>query len=333
MTTLHILPNFNVPTNLNNRMDPFSVAAYRFIEYMAPKGYQMIHYGLPGSTPKCDHVDLLGANTQENNELAGRAIAERKKPGDIVLCFYGIGNQVAAQMNNDLKIVEPAIGYDTASVFAPYRVFTSYAHQHMFYGRHNMLMSPSWFDAVIPNAFDPDEFEFKTEKQDYLLYFGRIIPTKGVGLAIQLAEKTGHRLLIAGPGNIRDLGYDHVPNHVTLLGLCDSEQRKTLMSNAKALLGPTYYVEPFGNMVVEALLSGTPVITTDWGGFTETNPQGLTGFRCRGWKEFVLAVENIHTIDPYNCRRWAEARYSNDVVHQQFDNYFQKIIKLDFYAE
>ena len=314
-------------------MDPFAVATYRFIEHMAPKGYHMIHYGKSGSTPLCEHIDIPGNNTQEQNENAGRAIAAKKKPGDLILCFYGIGNQTAAQMNSDLKIVEPAIGYDVASIFAPYRVFTSYAHQHMFYGRNNMLMNPSWFDAVIPNAFEVSEFEFKAEKKDYLLYFGRMIPSKGVGLAIQLAERTNHHLLIAGPGNIQDLGYDHIPKHVTLLGLCDATQRKALMSNAKALLGPTYYVEPFGNMVVEAQLSGTPVITTDWGGFTETNPHGITGFRCRDWKDFIFAVENIHTIDPRQCRAWAESKYSNQVVHQQFDKYFQKIIKSDFYAE
>jgi len=335
MTTLHILANFDGPVTLSNRIDPFAIATYRFIEHMAPKGYHMIHYGAEGSNPPCENVIVEGDNAIQKNEHAGREIAARKKPGDLILCFYGLGNKIAADANQDLRIIEPAIGYDAASVFAPYRVFTSYAHQHMFYGRNNMLMNPSWFDAVIPNAFEVSEFEFKAEKQDYLLYFGRVIPSKGVQLAIQVAERTNHKLVIAGPGDLTDLGYPpgEIPSHVTMAGLCDPEKRRELMSNAKALLGPTYYVEPFGNMVVEAQLSGTPTITTDWGGFIETNPHGVTGFRCRDWKDFIFAVENIHNIDPHVCRRWAESRYSNEVVHQQFDNYMQKIIKLDFYAE
>ena len=269
MTTLHVLPNFDRPTSLNYRMDPFSVSTYRFIEHMTKRGYNCIHYGHHESTPLCEHVSVYGNNHDEINRAAGEEIAKRKQPGDLIICNYGIGNQGAALMNPDLKAVEPAIGYAVDTVFAPYRVFTTYAQQHMFYGHHKMTMTPSWFDAVIPNGFDPDEFDYREEKQDYLLYFGRIIHSKGVELCMQLAEKTGNRLVLAGPGSVEDLGYPGLPSNVTAVGLCDAEQRRHLMSHAKALIGPTYYVEPFGNMVVEALFSGTPVITTDWGGFTQ----------------------------------------------------------------
>lgn len=331
MTTLHILPNFDSATALDSRMDPFAVAAYRFIEYMSRRGWNMIHYGAPGSKPLCEHVDITGANLTEKNQNAGLAIQSRKKPDDMILCFYGTGNSGAAEMNADLKIIEPSIGYDTKNIFAPYRVFVSYAQQHMFYGGRDMLMNPSWFDAVIPNAFYPDEFAFESDKDDYLLYFGRVIPSKGVELCIQIAERTNHKLIIAGPGNINDIGRDSVPSFVEMAGLCNAEQRSKLMSKAKALLAPTYYVEPFGNMVVEALLSGTPVITTDWGGFTETNVHGITGFRCRDWMDFELAVQNIKSIDPHECRRWAAENYNADVVHDQFDRYFKKIEASDFY--
>lgn len=331
MTTLHILPNFDSATTLESRMDPFAVAAYRFIEYMGQRGWNMIHYGLPGSKPLCEHVDVVGSNYNEQNQNAGAAIQARKKSGDMILCFYGTGNRGAAEMNSDLKIIEPSIGYDTKSIFAPYRVFVSYAQQHMFYGSRDMLMNPSWFDAVIPNAFYPDEFVFEENKEDYLLYFGRIIPSKGVELCIQIAERTNHKLIIAGPGSIYDINRDSIPPFVEMAGLCNAEQRAKLMSKAKALLAPTYYVEPFGNMVVEAMLSGTPVITTDWGGFTETNVHGLTGYRCRDWTDFVVAVENIKYINPAECRRWAENNYNADTVHNQFDRYLKKIEGGDFY--
>lgn len=332
MPTLHILPNFEVATTLNYRMDPFSVAAYRYIEYMSRRGWNIIHYGRPGSTPACTHVDIPFENNDQANRLAGEEIAKRKQPGDIIVCVYGIGNIGAAQSNPDLIVVEPAIGYAVSSVFAPYRVFTSYAHMHMYYGHHNMLMNPAWMDAVIPNGFEPSEFDYREQKDNYLLYFGRVITSKGVELCIHLAEQTGHKLLIAGPGRLEDIGMNHIPPHVEMLGLCDVNQRRALMSNAKALLGPTFYIEPFGNMVVEAMFSGTPVITTDWGGFTETNLHGVTGYRCRDWYDFLNAVNRIENIRPDVCRAVAEAKYTNDVVHDQHHVYMQKIAKQDYYA-
>jgi glycosyltransferase involved in cell wall biosynthesis len=261
------------------------------------------------------------------NATAGAEIARRKNPGDLVLCFYGCENQLATSMNPDLKIVEPSIGYSTAAVFAPYRVFVSYAQQHFYYGQRNMLMNPSWTDAVIYNAFSPEEFDYAEQKDDYLLYFGRIIPSKGVDLAIKAAELAGKRLVIAGPGQLKDVGYASTPKHVELVGIADVTRRKQLMSKAAAILGPTYYVEPFGNMVVEGYFSGTPAITTDWGGFTETVVHGHTGFRCRDLGDFVTAIESIGQIDPKVCLQWAVDHCKEDHIHGQYDKYFRKITK------
>lgn len=333
MTTLHVLSNFSVPTNLTYEGDPFAAIAYRYIKHMSAKGYNFIHYGTTGSNPPCENVIIPFKDwTQMNNDV-GRAIQLRKKPGDLILSFYGTGNQNACAMNGDLKVIEPAIGYAVDTVFAQYRVFTSTAHEHMYYGHHKMLMNPSWFDAVIPNGFEVDEFYLTPKKDDYLLYFGRVIHSKGVEACIQLAERTGHKLIIAGPGSLKEMGLDKVPDHVEEVGICDAKKRADLMSRAKALLAPTYYIEPFGNMVVEAHLSGTPTITSDWGGFIDTNIEGVTGYRCRSWRDFVRAIENIKHINPEVCRIMAEERYSNVFVHAEHDRYLKKVINGNFYDE
>jgi glycosyltransferase involved in cell wall biosynthesis len=103
------------------------------------------------------------------------------------------------------------------------------------------------------------------------------------------------------------------------------------MRDATAVIGPTYYVEPFGNMVVEGYFSGTPAITTDWGGFADTVVNGVTGFRCREMRDFVHALENIDSIKSEACRQWAMDNYSEEVVHDQFHEYFIKILAADFY--
>ena len=340
MPTLHILSNPEKPAHIDNRIDAFAVAVVKFIQNMQQYGWDCIYYGIPDSQVDCETIMCLPyiyndhqTNISLYNKNAGEEIAKRKKPGDIICCFHGWENRLAAEANSDLPIVEPYIAYDHTAVFAPFRVFVSYATMHMYYGLHNMLMTPSWYDAVITNGFTPEEFEFNTNKQDYILYFGRVVESKGINIAIQATERTGKRLVIAGPGELTDLGYKEIPEHVSCVGLCDAEDRKILMRNAKAIIGPTYYVEPFGNMVVEGYFSGTPAITSDWGGFTENVVHGVTGYRCREMRDFVNAINNIDKIDPYACRAYAEENYSEKVVYKKYHEYFLKVSTRNFYRE
>ena len=340
MTTLHILSSPYSPVNINNRSDPFSVAAVKFIRYMTSYGWNCIHYSVTGADVPCETYQCLDLITNDKNlnvtnynKIAGQEISRRKSPGDMILCFHGIENKSACDANPDLKAVEPSIGYDSTAVFSPYRAFVSYAQMHMYYGTKGMLMNPSWFDAVIYNAITSKEFDLTIDKDDYFLCFGRIISTKGIDLAIQATEATGTRLVIAGPGSLANCGYTTVPKHVEVLGIQNAEQRRKLMSKARAIMGLTYYVEPFGNMIVEGMMSGTPAITTDWGGFTETVQQGVTGFRCREYMDVVRAIENINSINPTVCRNWAETNCDDEVIHPQFDQWLNKLKVQDFYRK
>jgi len=126
------------------------------------------------------------------------------------------------------------------------------------------------------------------------------------------------------------MGYNKLPDHVEYVGVANAEQRKQLMKNAKALFGLTYYVEPFGNMIIEANLSGTPVITTDWGAFPEIVLDGETGYRVRDFKSLLTAIESIDKIDPFNCREWG-LNFSDEEIHYKHKNFLDKIIKNKFY--
>jgi glycosyltransferase involved in cell wall biosynthesis len=329
-------------------MEPFNIAVSKFIENMKQYDYNMIHYGHESSEVDCEHFSAItnkelpppheGAMMKEHpayTQLFCNRVSDRlhkvKQPGDMVLCFYGISHQAAVKEHMDLKIVEPSIGYLLECVFAPYKGFTSYSQMHYYNGLYQQMLQPSWWDAVIPNAFTVNEFEFCDDKEDYFVYLGRISQDKGIHLAIQITEKLGKKLVIAGPGSLQDLGYASIPAHVECVGYVNVEQRKELLKKASCLIAATHYIEPFGNIVVEAMLSGTPVITTDWGGFVDTVQQGVTGYRCKDFKTFLEAGNNIKNINPRACREWAESKFSDEVVHKQFDTWLQKLKHMDFY--
>ena len=258
-------------------------------------------------------------------------ITKRKRNGDIILCFWGLGHKmVADHFKNDCIIVEPGIGYPVESSFTQFKVYESYAVMNYHYGA-NKVIHPSWYDCVIPNYFDIIEFDFKKTKGDYYLYLGRIIKEKGVELVLQLAQRMGFRLLIAGQGSLeKDIGYSTLPPNVEYVGYADLNKRKELMSNAKALFLPTFYVEPFGGVTMEAMFSGTPVITTDWGVFNETVLHGVTGYRCRTMDQFEWAVRNIDKIDPQACRDWAVNNYSFERIRPMYEEYFDMLIQIKF---
>ena len=259
---------------------------------------------------------------QTFNKNAIKEISKYKQSGDFLLCFWGFAHQPVADAHPDLIPVEPGIGYHTG-VFAPYKVFESYSVRDIAYEKAK-LGNPSWYDAIIPNYFDPEDFEYRETKDDYFLYVGRIIESKGIHVAIQAAERAGVKLKIAGQGDYVNT-FGNPPANVEFVGYADAEKRKSLMAGAKALLAPSYYVEPFGGVMIEAFMSGTPVISTDWGSFAENNLHGITGYRCRTMEQFVWAIKNVGRLNRKACREWAMNNFTLDAIAPMYEEYFNMI--------
>jgi glycosyltransferase involved in cell wall biosynthesis len=151
---------------------------------------------------------------------------------------------------------------------------------------------------------------------------------KGTHIAVNVCKHIGAELIILGTGSDpKSLGFeDGWPPNVKFLGYADVEKRKYYMSRAKGLFCPTLYTEPFGFVAIEAQLSGTPVICTDWGGFTETVLHGKTGYRCRTFEQFCWAAKNIENIQPIDCRRWSETNYNMKKIGKMYREYFESLI-------
>jgi len=331
----------------------FNACAYtqkvvKFCKMMSARGHYIIHYGHEDSDVICDeHVSVItnkdwqiaygdydwrknffkfGVEDHAYKTFYKNAIGEvgkRKQPLDFILPFWGSGVRPICDAHSDMICVEPGIGY-AGGHWARWKIFESYAIYHAYCGMKNVSnCNQDWYEVVIPNYFDLEDFDYSEEKDDYFLFLGRVYNGKGIELAIQMTKKIGAKLIVAGqnPDNMT------FPNHVEYIGYADIETRRRLLSRAKGLIIGSMYIEPFGGVQVEALLSGTPTITTDWGAFTENNIQGVTGYRCRTFEDFVNAGKNIDNIKPLDCRKFAE-KFSLENVALMYEKYFQDVLNV-----
>lgn len=326
----------------------YTQKVFKMGKMLTDLGHEVYHYGAEGSNLQCtEHITCVTDAEQvycyedrgwpsvffdfdskdyAYRKLTERAIQEinkRKQPHDILLCSMGSAQREIAEKTGVLA-VEMGVGY--TGTFAQFRVFESYAWMHYIYGMQMPDMGACdgrFYDTVIPNYFDADDFEFSKEKDDYYLYIGRLIPRKGIIIAVQAVEEIGAKLLIAGKGNLKDLGINS-PN-VEYVGVADAKMRSDLMKRAKAVFVPTLYLEPFGGVNVEAMFCGTPAITTDFGGFTETVQHGKTGYRCRTMEQFVWAAKNVDKLDSEYIRDYAMNNYSMARVGLMYDEYLHQI--------
>lgn len=322
----------------------------KFAKMMTSRGHEVIHYGHEDSVIEAtEHVtvttndDLLktyGTYDWRKNffkfdaadhvyktfyENTIREVGKRKREYDFILPFWGAGVRPVCDAHPDMINVEPGIGYPSG-MWSNFKVFESYAIYHAYCGMDSVARcQQNFYDVVIPNYFDLKEFEYTDKKDDYFLYLGRVYEGKGVHIAIEAAEAAGVKLVIAGQ---KEDSYD-LPSHVEYVGYADTKLRKELMAKAKGSFLPSMYVEPFGGVQIENLLSGTPTITTDWGAFAENNIHGKTGYRCRTMDDFVTAVNLIKdgNISSAACRGWGE-NFSLKNIAPRYEKYFGDVLNV-----
>lgn len=249
--------------------------------------------------------------------MNSRTILEMKKrvqPGDAICIIAGRCQQIIADAFPNNIVLEWAVGYE-GILSNTFRCFESEIWRHHIYGKNN-INDGAFFDAVIPNSFDSKDFLYQEKKQDYILYLGRLTPRKGLAIVEEIAKN--HRVITAGQGDIRVPGTEHV-------GVVRGKEKARLLAEAKALICPTTYIEPFGGVAVEAQLSGTPVICTDFGAFTETVIHDATGFRCRTLKEFLDAAEAVDELDPQRIVQWARSNYTLEAVAPQWKRWYNQV--------
>lgn len=344
---LHILGLAHTITSPHFSHCAFTGKILRFIPMMQSVGYEVVHYGNGSPNLSCRHVEvfsetelqnLLGhsnspENTQffdkdiNNSELRleyNRRLKELLKTDldDIICLPFGWAHNEALVDNPNIK-VETGVGY-VGPQTTPFRVFESNVFMHYLMGKYNT--NGSDYHWVIPNYFNLSEWSTDLNSQgEYFLYFGRIMESKGLSIIVELAKRRPDlEFLLCGQGD--PTPYMTVPNikyHLPVYG----ENRKKIYENAKAVLMPTRYIEPFGGVSVEAQLCGKPVFASSFGAFGETIDNGKTGFLCRTLGDWMAALNMVNRFNFNKIRRWAE-QFDMYILAQKYDLVFKQVQNL-----
>lgn len=183
--------------------------------------------------------------------------------------------------------------------------------------------------VMVYNGIDPQEFVYQPIKQDYLLFFSKIRRrVKGARRALTLAANVQSPLVMVG-GYRSDLlktgGWlDSWRSGVRVVGEAGGATKAKWFSDAKALLFPIDWEEPFGLVLMEALVSGTPVIATQRGSVSELIPPSVGAFFEKD-ADFPAALDHALSCDPADCRDWVMSRFTMDHCANEYFQLYQRL--------
>jgi glycosyltransferase involved in cell wall biosynthesis len=185
---------------------------------------------------------------------------------------------------------------------------------------------------VVYHAVDATRFPLVEQPDDYLVFLGRFTPGKGPLAAIEAARAASMRLLLAGPQN--DYYKDKVAplvdgTSVQYVGSVTGKERADLLGGAKVLLYPVTEPEPFGLVMPEAMMCGTPVAATRLGAVPEIVDEAVTGYLAETPADLPQQIERAVALDRGLVRRRAEERFSGEAMARQYVEVYEKVMAQD----
>jgi glycosyltransferase involved in cell wall biosynthesis len=277
------------------------------------------------------HPDAIGSALHESDHVACAwdeidRSAERGRPFDVVHDHCGF-TALAMAARVSAPVVHTLHGPFTADTA---RFYERHAHKsHLVaISETQLALAPRGVRprAVVPNPIVTDDWPLRTEKEDYLLWLGRMDPVKGAHRAVAAARQAGRRVVLAGPVQAGQEDYFHDEleplidgDRVAFVGEVGGSAREDLFSRAAALLMPIRWAEPFGMVMIEALACGTPVLAFPEGAASEIVIDGENGFLVSDEQDMSEAIRRLGAIDPLRCRDSVATRYDVTTVAERYE--------------
>jgi glycosyltransferase involved in cell wall biosynthesis len=185
---------------------------------------------------------------------------------------------------------------------------------------------------TIHHGIDLSLYHLVENKQQYLSFIGRIAPIKGTHIAIDVAQRSGIPLKIAGEVQPAYREYFEKKIRpqidgqlVEYIGPADLQAKNELLGNSMAMLFPIQWHEPFGLVMVEAMACGTPVLALRGGSVPEIVHEGVSGHICRSTRELSKRLRNLD-IKPAAVRRYVEENFSIDRMVASYIAFYREIL-------
>ena len=186
--------------------------------------------------------------------------------------------------------------------------------------------------ATVYNGIDLSNLTFREKPGDKLVCYGRIHPDKGFHLAVELAEKTGRDLILAGIIQDQDYFDNQVKPHINdksikFIGPVNPQQRDALLKEAFAVLHLNTIPERFGLVMAESMAAGVPVIAMDLGSCREVIAHNETGFLVNNVAQAAEALDKLDQIDRRKCRRRVEENFTIDKMVSKYEKVYEEIFR------
>lgn len=318
------------------------IVVYNLVEGLMDLGHDVTLFAAGGST-----------TTAKLRAVVSRPVLEIKGKFDFSDSSYDLLNASEAFVaSQEFDVLHNAVGYQLLP-------FTPFSHCPVLHISHSSvreyvalvdhyrstnyvsisnsqrtLHPEANYLATIYHGIDTDKFCPGTHKENFLVFLGRIMPEKGVHLAIEAAKKSKQRLIIAGIVDKRDKQYfsKQVEPHldgkqIVYFGPADEPQKIDLFQRARAHVFPTQWDEAFGLVTIEAMACGTPTIGWNKGAVPEVIEEGKTGFVVSSIPAMTTAIKNAGAISSDYCHSAAVRHFSKQAMAKGYEKIYKKLIK------
>ena len=247
------------------------------------------------------------------------------KPEDIICHPFGKSHECLLTIFPNNIHLETGIGYPDP-MEKTFKCFESYAWMHSLFGNKSNSY-PGYYNYVVPSVVDLDDWDICLKPQNYIAFLGRVCKDKGIDIIKSIAENTDYKIKICGKVFEDSLDQWKHPN-IEFIEPISGRQRSEFLGNAFCCLMPTRFIEPFGNTAIEAMSCGTPVISVDYGAFTETIIDGVTGYRCHSLKDWIDNIEKSRELNRFQVADITRSRYNLSVARKLYEKIFKDLVNL-----
>ena len=325
------------------------LVANNIAHHLSKQGHKVVVLGTGDSKPDADLLPIFEQSTRKLSQSNDAIVRE-------AYTFLGISRVINVLNKLDVDIIHNHLGWRLLMfrdqikqpMISTIHLSLDNVYEQDIYKRlaghpyvsiSNAQRKPLpelHYIANIYNGIRVDKFSYNAHPKDYLAFLGSFTAHKGPHKAIEIAKKSGKRLIMAGkvdPLKIRWFDKNIKPHidgdQIQFIGEVDHAGKNELLRNAKALLMPISWNEPFGLVMAESLACGTPVIATRLGSTPEVIKDEKTGFLCDNVDCMVQCTKKLNKIDRSVCRKEAEDRFSTEKMTDEYIKAYRKVIRLE----